>query len=160
MAIDRYPKNAFKWTDVSFVNKKLCLFFPLVARSTVSLSVRKHSMAAALAQSATLETQENRWYCHTTCSQWPSTGFYCHCGKEHLSLAQANYLDISSKSGRRQCCYSFTMLSQQLYRLQICIIRNSSCIFCQQWNPQWILKTSINTEYWIIDQNLLCLQET
>lgn len=32
----------------------------LVARNTVSLSVRRHSTAAALAQSATPETQENR----------------------------------------------------------------------------------------------------
>uniref|UniRef100_H3CP78 Ferrochelatase n=1 Tax=Tetraodon nigroviridis TaxID=99883 RepID=H3CP78_TETNG len=40
-------------------NGRAC-FSPAGARSSVSLGVRRHSSAAALAQSATLETQENR----------------------------------------------------------------------------------------------------
>lgn len=70
-------------------SKKTCLCFsPLVARSTVTLSVRRHSTAAALAQNATLETQENRWFCHTAC--FP-TGFYCHRSKDARELGACKW---------------------------------------------------------------------
>lgn len=52
-----------KRTEINRLARVSFLFLfspPLVARSTVSLSVRRHSTAAALAQSATLESQENR----------------------------------------------------------------------------------------------------